>query len=168
MTGYPAAYTRDNLVDILDANDAVPTVTDDELDRIIELAKRRADARGEQNALEDTKTDCIIATEWTGFAQGEFGYDGDRNLNNFAMGVLDMGASVGKDATLFTDTYVIQTKWLESGDGRCKQIEQYVDDDYDGADPGAMWIPQGAQDWIAIIKLSDELILDSPQAADAM
>jgi len=168
MTGYPEAYTLDNLQEILDSNSAVPDLTREEVERLVDLAKRRADARGEQNALEDTETDCIIATEWYNFAADEFGHDSEGTINNVAMGVLDMSASVGKDATLFTDTYVIQTKWLESGDGRCNQIEQYVDDDYDEATPGDIWIPQGAQEYIAIVKLSDELIHDNPQVADAM
>lgn len=168
MTGYPEAYTLDNLQDILDANSSVPDLTREEIERLVDLAERRAGARGEQNALENAETDCIIATEWYNFAADEFGHDTEGTINNVAMGVLDMRASVGKDATLFTDTYVAQNKWLESGDGRCTQVEQYVDDDYDDATPGNMWIPQGAQEYIAIVKLSNELIHGSPQAADAM
>jgi hypothetical protein len=165
MVGYPEAYTTDNLQDILDANTNVPPIADDELDRLLQLARQRADARG--SALDDQQTDCLIATEWDGFAQDEFGYHND-TLNQWAIGVLNMSASVGKDATLFTDTYVIQDGWLQTGDGRYSKIEEYEDDTFDGAGRGEMWIPKGAQEYIAIIKLSDELVHESPDAAEAM
>lgn len=165
MHAYPEAYTFDNLFSIIDSNDSCPTPAHDELQRIVDLAERRAGARG--NALDDEKVDCLIATDWTGFAEGEFGYDNGA-LNQFAIGILNHTASVGKGATLFTDTYVIQNGWLKSGDGRRAQVEAYVDDDYDGAEEGEMWIPKGAQDYICIVALSKELVHDSPSAAEAM
>lgn len=166
MLDYPEAYTADNLYEILDANSAVP----DEfgtanLERLVEIAQQRADARG--NPLEDDKQDCLIGTDWTGFAGNEFGYSGGK-LNHFAFGVVQPGISSGKDATLFTDVQVVQQDWLETGDGRKTQLEQYVDDDYDGADPGEMWIPDGAAQYIAIVVLSNELVHGEPTAADAM
>lgn len=167
MHDYPEAYTEDNLCDILESNDDCPPIGPDELDRIIDLAQRRADARGEESALERTEVDCVIATEWDGFAQGEFGYD-NGTLNQFAIGVLNEQVSAGKGATLFTDTYVIQTGWLQTGDGRRNEVEAYVDDDYDNADAGEMWIPNGAQDYICIVALSDELVHGTPSVSDAM
>jgi hypothetical protein len=167
MTGYPAAYSPDALQDCINANTSCPDVGEDELERILDLAERRAQARGEDSALEDTETDCLVATDWASFAEDRFGYDASDFLNHFAIGVLDMRASVGKDATLFTDTYVIQQSWLHDGDGRRTQVEQYTDD-YEGNDGGDMWVPKGAQDYVAIIKLPDDLVHDEPALAEAM
>mgnify|MGYP000105399959 CR=1 FL=1 len=167
VDNYPEAYTADNLEQILDANDSCPTIGPDELDRIIELAQQRADKRGEENALDEHQTDCLIATNWDGFAEGEFGRDNGQ-INQFAMGVYEEDISSGKGATLFTDTMVLQDGWLHSGDGRRSKVKHYIDDEYDNADRGEMWIPKGAQDYICIVKLSAELIHDDADASEAM
>lgn len=162
---YPTAYTVDNLDDILESNTNVPQISADERDRLLSLARRRAASRGEQNALEDNQTDCIITTDWTTFAQNEFGYDAGGDLNEFALGIFERATG---NATLFTDTYVVQGGWLSTGDGRKSQLDQYVDDEYAQSDDGEMWVPKGAQDYVAIIRLSDELLHDAPTAAEAM
>jgi hypothetical protein len=168
MYDYPEAYTDDNLYDILTANDAVPDEFGrDNLDRLLDIARARADARGEQNALDAEQSECLIGTDWTGFAGNEFGYDGGK-LNNWAFGILEAEVSRTKNATLFTDTHVVQQSWLETGDGRKSQTKAYVDDEYDGANEGDLWIPEGAQEYIAIVILDPELLHGSPTAADAM
>jgi hypothetical protein len=167
MTGYPAAYAPDALQDCINSNTSCPDVSEGELQRILDLAERRAQARGEDSALEDTETDCLVATDWAGFAEDRFGYDASDVLNHFAIGVLNMRASVGKDATLFTDTYVIQQSWLADGDGRRTQVEQYTDD-HERNDDGDMWVPKGAQDYVAIIKLPADLVQGEPQLVEAM
>lgn len=168
MHDFPEAYTKDNLQDILDANSAVPDdFGEANLDRLLTLARQRADARGEDSAFDGDKMDCLIGTDWTGFAGDEFGYDGGK-LNHWAFGVLNVEASYGKNATLFTNVQVVQQSWLETGDGRKSQVQTYVDEDYDGADDGEMWIPDGAAEYIAIVALSPELIHGDANVADAM
>jgi hypothetical protein len=167
MHDYPEAYTFDNLRQIINANDSCPSVADDELKRLVDLAKQRASKRGEESALDDTQTECIIATDWTGFASGEFGYD-NGDVNQFAMGVLEEEVSAGKGATLFSDSVVVQRGWMETGDGRRAQVQQYEDEDYDNADAGEFWIPNSAQDYIAIVALGDELLHGEVELADAM
>lgn len=165
---YPEAFAEDQLYDILDANSAVPDeFGTDNLERLLDIAKARADARGEDSALDADQTDCIICTDWTGFAGDEFGYSGGK-MNKWAFGVLEADVSCGKNATLFSNTHVVQQDWLESGDGRKTQTEKYVDDDYDGANPGELWIPNGAQDYIAIVALDPELLHGEVDLADAM
>lgn len=166
MHDYPEAYTDDNLDQILDANDSFPDyISATERERILDVARQRAAARG--SALDDTETDALIATDWGGFASGEFGFDNDE-MNTVALGVLNERASAGKGATLFTDTVVVQDTWLTSGDGRKTQTKAYVDDEYDNADEGDMWVPNGAQDYICIVCLSNELLHSEPTAAEAM
>lgn len=166
MHDYPEAYTTENLKELIDANDSCPTISLDETERIVDLARRRADARGEESSLEETETDCLVATDWAGFAQDEFGYD-NGDLNEFAIGVYNHRVSMGRAASLFTDTYVIQRGWLSTGDGRRNETVQYHDEDF-GSDPGTMWIPKSAQDYLAIIALSDELVHGTPGASEAM
>jgi hypothetical protein len=155
MHDFPEAYTADNFRQLLNANDDCPSLSDGELQRLLDLAQQRASARGEP--LDDDQVDCLIATEWTGFTADEFGFD-NGEANQFAMGVFEGDVSSGKGADLFNDTVVVQNGWLTTGDGRRSQIEEYVDDEYDGADTGELWIPNGAQDYIAIIAISNELL----------
>lgn len=168
MHNYPEAYTMDNLQNILGANDAISEKFGSEsLDRLMTIAQQRADARGEQNALESDQVECLIGTDWKGFAGDEFGYDSGK-LNKWAFGVLEADVSQGKNATLFSNVQVVQQDWLETGDGRLSQLETYTDDDYDGANDGEMWIPDGAAEYICIVALSSELVHGEPDAAEAM
>lgn len=167
MHDYPEAYDTDHLQELINANSSCPDVALDEVKRIVDLAERRAQLRGEDSSLDVSDTDCLIATDWTGFASGEFGYD-NGEVNQFAMGVLNEEASSGKDATLFNETVVLQNGWLQTGDGRRSKVEEYEDEDFEKANPGDMWIPKGAQQYIAIIAISSELVHGVPDAADAM
>lgn len=167
MHDYPEAYDKEHLLELINANSSCPDVAMDEVRRIIDLAERRAQLRGEKSGLDDDKTDFVIATDWSGFASDEFGYD-NGDVNQFALGVLNERASAGKRATLFNDTVVIQNGWLQTGDGRRASVQTYEDDDFDKADEGEMWIPISAQEYIAIIAISNELIHGDPSAADAM
>jgi hypothetical protein len=164
------AYTLDNFKQLLEAHDSAPEwlVKDDEhLERIVNLAEQRAGARGEQSALEEGETECLLATDWHGWASDEFGFDGDES-NQVALGVLNARASADRDAILFNDTVVVQTGWLRSGDGRKTQMKPYVDEEYDNSSEGELWVPRGAANYIAIIALSSELVHGTPDLAEAM
>lgn len=167
MHNYAEAYTIDNLMELLEANSGAPDAFGrDNAERIVTLAQQRADARGEQSQLDSDHVECLIGTDWAGFAGDEFGYHAGK-LNKWALGVLDVGRSMGRDATLFKDAVVVQQGWLETGDARYTQIEEY-ESDFEGASRGELWIPRKAQDYIAIIALSPELIHGDASAADAM
>jgi hypothetical protein len=165
---FPQAYSDEHLDDLLEANSSTPDwVTNPQvLERIITHAKGRADGRGEESALDNTKAECIITTNWSAFTD-DWGYD-DGDANQVAIGVFNSDVSSGKGADLFTDTAILQTGWLRSGDGRKSQSEAYVDEGYDGANEGDMWIPDGAQEYVCIIELTDELLHGEPQLTDAM
>lgn len=164
---YPEAYTKDNLQQVLDANDSSPDPPLEQVERITDVAMTRAQSRDEDSALDDTEVECVIATTWHSYQTDEFGYHDD-TVNRYALGTYSQEASLGKQADLFTDTVVLQQEWLSTGDGRMSRTERYVDDDYDDADDGELWIPEAAQEYIAIIALSDELLYGSPTVGDAM
>lgn len=168
MHDYPEAYTSDNLRQILDANDSIPSLNEEQFDRLLELARQRAQSRGTavETGLEDHEHDVLIATDWDSFAGNEFGYDGD--VNQFAFGTYNHNVSSTKNASLFTDTVVVQNGYLSTGDGRKSKLESYMDDDYEHADEGDMWIPKSAQEYIGIVVLDAELLYDDPSAAEAM
>jgi len=161
---YPVAYDEGHLQELINANDSCPDVAIDEVKRIMDLAERRAQIRGEESSLEAGAHDCVISTDWSGFASGEFGYD-NGEVNQFAMGVYEKDSG---SATLFKDAVVLQNGWLQTGDGRRSKVEEYHDEDFDKASPGSFWIPKGAQDYIAIIAISGEAIHGEPDLADAM
>lgn len=167
MHDYPEAYDAEHLQELINANDSCPDVAIDEVNRIVDLAERRAQLREEDSVYDATDTDCVIATDWTGFASGEFGYD-NGEVNQFAMGVVNSDASSGKDATLFNETVVLQNGWLQTGDGRRSKVEKYEDEEFEKASVGDMWIPKGAQQYIAIIAIAPELVHGEPDLADAM
>lgn len=170
MHNYPTVSSKDELLKTINGSDKCPDIAPDEADRLIDMAERRAQLRGEESAVEKgvgTDPDCIISTDWTGFASGEFDYD-NGHVNQFAMGVLKEEVSAEKNATLFHDTVVVQNGWLQTGDGRRSKVEEYHDEDFDKASPGSFWIPHGAQDYIAIIAISGEAIHGEPDLADAM
>jgi len=154
---FPEAYTVENLQEIINANDACPSLATGEVQRLVDLAKQRASTRDE---LEEDQFECLIGTEWSSFASDEFGFD-NGDVNQFAFGVFEADVSAGKGADLFNETVVVQRGWLTSGDGRRAQIEPYMDDDYDNADEGEMWIPNGAQEYMLITALSEELLKEA-------
>jgi hypothetical protein len=163
---YPTAYDRDHLDELLNSNSSWPDyMSGAERDRLVKLARQRADARG--GALDDGETECIIGTDWGNFASGEFGFDDD-TMNQVALGVVQGDISSGKDATLFSDTVVVQDRWLCSGDGRLTATKDYEDEDWDDANIGDLWIPDGAQDYICIVALSGDIVHDDPDASEAM
>jgi hypothetical protein len=165
---FPQAFDDDHLAELVDANSSVPDWVDDPevLQRIIEHAKGRASGRGEESALDSTEAECLITTDWNSFTD-DWGFD-DGNANQVALGVFNEEVSSGKQADLFNETVIVQTGWLRTGDGRKSQSEAYLDEGYDNADEGEMWIPNGAQDYIAIIELTDELLHGEVTLADAM
>lgn len=167
MVKYPAAYTVEELHDMVDSNGSCPSLAMDEIERIVQLAEQRAGVRGEDSALEADKRECLIGTDWNGFAADEFGHD-NGDVNQFAMALLEADTSKGKNATLFSNTAVIQNGWLTSGDGRRSKTRQYEDDDYDGSSIGELWIPNGAEEYIAIIELDPELYHGEWKMEDAM
>lgn len=156
MHDFPEAYGTDHLHELVESNDSCPSPSRDEIARIAQLARQRASAR--PDGLEDDQAECLISTEWASFID-DWGFDnGDQN--QFALGVFEGDVSSGKDADLFNDVVVVQNGWLTTGDGRRAQIQPYMDEGYDAADEGEMWIPNGAQDYIAIIALTDDLLED--------
>jgi len=161
------AYTVDNLQSLCDANDVAPDISDDEAQRLVELAQQRAESRGEESALDADTKEVLIATTWNGYASDNFGYD-DNLLNKFALGELNVDVSAGKRATLFNNTVVVQQGWLQSGDSRRTKLRHYEDDDYDGGDVGDLWVANGAAEYIAMFELSSELIHGQTQLADAV
>jgi len=167
MHDYIEAFDAAQLKDILDANDNAPSINDEQFDRLLELARQHASGESAvDTGLEEHEYEVLIATDWDSFAGNEFGYDGD--VNQFALGVYNNDVSSGKGADLFTDVVAVQNGYLATGDGRRAKTEQYEDDDYDGSDPGEMWIPNGAQNYIAIIALDPELLYGEATLADAM
>lgn len=154
MHDFPTAYVADEFREMVNANDDCPSLADGEMQRLLDLAQQRASVR---DGLEDDQSECLIATTWSGFTNDEFGFD-NGSPNQFAMGVFEGNVSTGKGADLFTDTVVIQHGWLTTGDGRRNQVEAYLDEDYGNADEGDLWLPNGAQKYIAVIALSDELL----------
>lgn len=166
MHGYPTAYTDDNLAEIIDANDSVPPwFSGDVVQRAVDHAKQRAQARGEETALDDTEEECLIVTDWNSFTD-DWGFD-DGTSNQAALGVLNEDISASKDATLFSNVDILQSGWLRSGDGRKTHAERY-EPDWDEGSTGEMWIPKGAQEYICIVRLSDELIHGEIQLEDAL
>lgn len=167
MQSYPEAYDKEHLQELINANDSSPNVAIDEVERLIDLAERRAQLRDEESTFDADDKECIIMTDWSGFAADEFGYD-NGDMNQTAIGILNTQASAGKYATLFNDTVVVQNGWLETGDARRAKIEQYNDEDFEQASEGEMWVPDKAQEYMAIIALDPGLVHDDPKAADAM
>jgi hypothetical protein len=163
---FPQAFDDDHLAELVDANSSVPDWVDDPevLQRIIEHAKGRAAGRGEESALDSTEAECLITTDWNSFTD-DWGYS-DGDANQVALGVYKEG--VGDNADLFKDTTIVQSDWLRTGDGRKTQSEPYEDEEFEQSDEGELWIPHKAQDYVAIIELSGELLHGSPNAADAM
>lgn len=161
----PEAYGDDNLAQILDANDSVPEwFSGEAVQHAVDYAKHRASARGEDSALEDTETECLITTNWSSFTD-DWGHDD--GANEVALGILNERVSATTDAMLFNDTDILQTGWLQSGDGRRTQAERYVDKEF-GGDDGEMWVPKNAAQYLCIIKLDDELIHGDVQMVEAM
>jgi hypothetical protein len=162
------AYTADQFRDICTSHADCPTLTAEQSQRILNLARQMANDRGDYNALEDDETDCLIATGWKNYCEDNFGYSTGDTLNQIALGVYNAGVSARKDAHLFTRTHVLQMDWVQTGDGRKSSVDMYVDDEFDGADPGTLWLPKSITDYFCIIKLDDELLHGSPSAGDAM
>lgn len=168
MHDYPEAFTTDQLTDIIDANEHAPdTVASDHIERLLDIARARADARGEDSALDSEQVEALICAEWQDPIGGGFGYSGGKK-NIWAFGILEAAVSRTKGATLFTSTQVAQQDWLDSGDGRKTQLDTYLDSEYDNASPGDLWIPDGALDYMAVVVLSPELLHGDAGAADAM
>lgn len=164
MVVYPDAYSDDMLDDILDANDSAPSLSVEQRDRLLDATETISGAMG---ALDDDNDWCLITTTWQSFCENNFGMD-DNTVNRFAVGVHEADISSGKGATLFSNTRIIQQKWLQSGDNRRSQYKTYIDDDYEKANDGDMWIAKSAQEYLCIVELKDELIHGQPSLADAM
>jgi len=97
------AYDADHAEEVITSNGSVPDWLDGAaVERIIEYARGRADARGEQSALDQSETECVIATNWHTFTD-DWGYSGGA-ANQIAVGVFNAEVSSGKQADLFTDT----------------------------------------------------------------
>lgn len=164
---YPVAHSKEELLELINNSDKCPDLAEDEVGRIIDLAERRAQLRQEDSAFDAEDHDCIITTDWTGFASGEFDYD-NGHVNQFAMGVYQPKASAEKQADLFKSTVIVQNGWMQTGDGRRNKVKEYEDEDFEKSGPGDFWVPKGAQDYILIVALAPELVHGQPSVADAM
>jgi len=172
VTVFPQAYDDEHFAELVTANDSVPEwINGDVIDRIIDYAERRAQARGEDSALDGGDSDCVIITNWSSFTD-DWGFS-DGNANQVAFGVFNEELSAGKGADLFTDVEILQSAWLRSGDGRKKQAAKYTDEEYaeqasDFDVSGQKWIPNGAQQYICIIEITSEMIHGEAQLSEAM
>jgi hypothetical protein len=164
MVVFPDAFNDDMLEDILDANDSAPSLSDEERQRIIDVTETISGAMG---ALDSDNDWCLIGTTWQSFCENTFGTD-DNVVNRFAIGVHEADISSGKGATLFSNTRIVQHKWLKGGDNRRSQYKTFIDDGYDDANEGDLWIPKSAQEYICIVELKDELIHGKPTLSEAM
>lgn len=160
------AFSADHLREVLNSNKRCPDFPRDRVDRVVELAQQRASTRGD-SALDDDAQDAIVTTDWTNFASGEFGTN-DTVVNTTAIGTFKPGPSRRSHASLFTNTMVVQEPWLRTGDGRRTKVTEYVSDDFEDATPGEFWLPDSAREYVAIVRLSDELVHGQPTVADAM
>ena len=157
---YLEAFDASHLHDIIDSNDSAPDFSRDAVDRLVKIAQQRADARGEMNALSETQTDCLILTTWRDFGNGQ--------LDGCAIGVLEEEISDGKGATLFTDAVAVNQQWVRNADGRVTKLTPYNDKEFEKSDEGDCWIPNGAQEYMCIVELSDELIHGEITLEDAL
>lgn len=164
MHSFPNASSVAMLTDRAAESDFCDDLTTEQAERIVDLAQRRVHA---DSALEQHDTTCVLMTDWVSFAASEFGYDNDE-MNTTAVGTYNHSASSGKNADKFDDVTVIQQGWLTTGDGRKTQMVEYVDDDFDKASPGEMWVPHGAQEYMCIVALDSTLVHDNPSVAEAM
>jgi len=164
MVMYPDAFNLDMLEDIFEANDAAPSIDEAEMERLIEVAQ---EVSGADSTLDADNEWCLIGTEWQSFCKNTFG-DDDGLVNRFAIGVHEADISSGKGATLFSKTRIIQHQWLKGGDGRRQKYCRYVDDDYEDANAGDMWVPRGAQEYMLIVELKPELLHGQATIAEAM
>lgn len=161
------AYTADNLVQIVDANEFGPKLGSAAAERIIEVARQRTQARGA--ATEAPEKDFLIATNWDNFCRETFGSSkvGANNVpNRFALGTIDWEVSGGKQAYLVKNAVALQQGWLNSGDERkTKASEIDVTDDGYVDEAGVMWVPK---DYTMVVELSDELVREEMDIGDAM
>lgn len=136
-----------------------------EVARIAELGKQRTIDRID-GPMDDESNDYVLTTDWHNFAKSEFGVD--ETVNDVVLAYPNHSLSDSKDAVLFEEAVIVQSGWLDSGDGRRVQIEKYVSEDYDDATPGSLWIPRSALDYFVVIELSDEMVRPQAQLSDAM
>lgn len=164
----PSAYTTDNLVELIEANEFGPHITEEMADRIIDLARRRTQARSE-NTVEVGEKDFLVFTDWDSFCRDTFGSDGvgDDNVpNRYALCVPNFKVSSGRDAWLCKEAVAIQQGWLESGDGRRSSIEEVDQTDTSFHDDREeFWAPK---EYTAMIGFGDDLVRQDPKVADAM
>jgi len=163
-----SAYTTDHLVQLVEANEYGPTITEPMADRLIDLATRRTQARG-TDATHVGERDFLVMTTWDEFCRNTFGGDDvkEHNVpNRFALCVPDFEVSSGREAWLCKEAVAVHQGWLESGDGRRTEmttIDQSDTQFHD--DPGEFWCPK---ECTGMVGFGDELVYEEPAVADAM
>lgn len=163
-----SAYTVDNLVGLVEANEYGPKMTTEMAERIIDLAARRTQTRGE-STVDRGRKDFLVMTTWDNFCRDTFGSDevNDNNVpNRYALVVPHWKASSGRNAWLCKEAVAVQQGWLESGDGRRSQLEQ-IDQTHTSYhdERGEFWAPK---EHTAVLGFGDELVYEDPKLADAM
>lgn len=161
------AFSAEHLVELIEANEFGPSINEEMAERIIDIARRRTQARG-SNPMEQEK-DVLVFTNWDNFCRDTFGSSGtgSENVpNRFALCVPNFDASTGRKAWLCEEAVAIQQDWLETEDGRKTQIELIDQSDTDYVnDPKTFWSPK---DYTAMVGFGNELVKEKPSAADAM
>lgn len=162
--GTVVAYTVDELVDIIEANEYGPEITTDMAERLVDLASRRTQARAD-SAFEEVDRDYLLMTTWDNFCRDTFG-SASGVLNRFALCVPNVEVSRRKNAWLCERAVAVQQPWLETGDGRCTQIEQIDQTHTDFHDEvGKMW---AMKDYTALVTFGDGLVRRTPKIEEAM
>lgn len=163
-----SAYTTDNFIQLIEANEYGPVITETQAERIIDLAARRTQTRKE-TAFDGEPKDFLVTTTWDNFCWETLGgssLDGGETPNRFALGVPNFDVASGRDAWLIEDAVVVQQGWLETNDGRKSEIKEVDQTDTSYHDEhGEFWAPK---DFTALIGLSEELLGLDADAAEAM
>lgn len=164
----PSAYSVQELHQMIESNEYGPAVAEVAVDRIVEVASSRTQARAE-GALDAVQNDCLVFTTWDSYCREKFGSaatEGKSFPNRFALAVPDFRVSMTKDAWLCKDAVALDHVWLENGDGRRSKLQTIDQTDKSHCDEqGVFWAPK---DYVSLIGLSDELVRDSPSVSDAM
>lgn len=162
------AYTPENLEEIVNANEFGPGIDINMAGRLIDLARRRTQARS-TDTMNQGEKDFLVFTDWDNFCRDTFGSSGsgsDNVPNRFALGVPNWEVSADKDAYLIKEAVAVQQGWLETGDGRRSEIEEVDQTDTSFHDEtGEFWAPK---DYTALVGFGDDLVYEEPKLADAM
>jgi hypothetical protein len=163
---HETAYTVDNLHQLLESNQYAPAVSDDIVDRIVEVTQARVSADG---AYDDVGELDLVFGTWDNFCRDTWGSsstDYGTEPNRFLVCRINEDVSQNRDAWLCEDADVIQQGWLTTGDGRKSKLKHVDVSDTEFVDESRVcWCPK---EYLGRIALSNELLTPDGTAADAM